>query len=85
MSHSGSYHVFEPRPGELARSALKDLHGAIPAADGSDRYRLVDHDVGGVMPGTRDECLDAAEHAWWAWRRPNSRPSASPLPSTLRD
>jgi len=65
MSHYGNYHVFEPRPGELARSALKDLHGAIPAADGSARYRLVDHDAGVVMTGTRDECLDSVEQAWW--------------------
>lgn len=33
MSQSGSYHVFEARPGELGRSVLKDLHGAIPAAE----------------------------------------------------
>ena len=65
ISRSGSYHVFEPRPGELARSALKDLHGAIPAAGGSAGYRLVDHDAGIVMSGTRDECLDTVEHAWW--------------------
>lgn len=65
MSQSGSCHVFEPRPGELGRSVLKDLHGAIPAAEGSARYRLVDHDAGIVMTGTRDECLDAVEHAWW--------------------
>jgi hypothetical protein len=64
MSHS-TYHVFEPRPGELARSALKDLDGALSATDGSAPYRLVDRDGRGVMAGTRDECLDAVEHAWW--------------------
>jgi hypothetical protein len=65
MRYYGNYHVFEPRPGELASSALKELYGAIPAADGSARYRLVDHGAGVMMTGTRDECLDSVEHAWW--------------------
>lgn len=65
MSHYGSYHVFDPRSGDLARSALQDLNGAIPTAGGSDRYRLVDHDAGVLMTGTRDECLDSVERAWW--------------------
>ena len=65
MSYFGNYHVFEPRPGQLARIVLKDLHGAIPAAGGSARYRLVDHGAGVVTAGTRDECLDAVEQAWW--------------------
>jgi len=37
MSYHGNYHVFEPRPGELACGALKDLGGAFPVADRSAR------------------------------------------------
>lgn len=65
MSYYGNYHVFEPRPGELARDALEAFSGALLATEGTARYRLIDHDDGVVMTGTRDECLDAVELAWW--------------------
>lgn len=59
------YQVFEPRPGELARSALRGAPGVIAHADGSTTYRVVDHRGGVVKAGTRDECLDMVERAWW--------------------
>jgi hypothetical protein len=59
------YQVFEPRPGELARSALRGAAGMITRADGSTPYRVVDHRGGVVKAGTRDECLDMVERAWW--------------------
>ena len=61
---SSYFPAFEPRPGELAREALKDLAGRLGAADGA-KYRVVDREGGVVANGSRDDCLDFVERAWW--------------------
>src|SRR5487761_1122980 len=61
-----SYHVFEPRPGELARDAI--LHrsrGAISPRGGDVPYRVVDSNGGIELVGSRDQCIDFVELAWW--------------------
>ena len=61
-----SYHVFEPRPGELARDAiLRRSHGALPQRGGGAPYRVVDVSGGIELTGSRDECIDFVEVAWW--------------------
>ena len=60
-----SYHVFEPRPGELARDAIHRSRGAISLQGGSAPYRVVDINGGVEFAGTRDQCIDFVELAWW--------------------
>ena len=62
-----SYHAFEPRPGELARDILLH-HGqrSILPGDGAAPYRVIDVlSMGLEFAGTRDQCIDFVERAWW--------------------
>jgi hypothetical protein len=60
-----SYHVFEPRPGELARQAIERSRGAISPNGGEAPWRVVDFDGRVEFEGTRNQCIDFVEHAWW--------------------
>ena len=60
-----SYHAFEPRQGELAREAIRRSRGLISVQDGDAPYRVVDINGGVEFTGTRDQCIDFVELAWW--------------------
>ncbi len=60
-----SHHVFEPRPGELVRDAISRSHGTIALHGGDTRYRVVDLSRGTEFIGSRDQCIDFVELAWW--------------------
>jgi len=60
-----SYHVFEPRPGELARAAIQRCGGTLSPQGGDTPYRVVDISNGTEFTGTRDQCIDFVELAWW--------------------
>jgi hypothetical protein len=60
-----SYHAFEPRPGELAQDAVHRSRGDISIQGGDAPYRVVDINGGVELAGTRDQCIDFVELAWW--------------------
>jgi hypothetical protein len=69
-----SYHVFEPRPGELAREAIHRSHGSISQEGGEALYRVVDFDGEVEFAGTRDQCIHFVELAWWRAETAPSNP-----------
>ena len=69
-----SYHVCEPRPGELAREAIHRSRGSISLEGGEAPYRVVDFDGGVEFAGTRDQCIDFVELAWWRAETAPSNP-----------
>ncbi|MGA7910002.1 MAG: hypothetical protein WCC30_00415 [Candidatus Dormiibacterota bacterium] len=60
-----SFHVFEPRPGELARAFIDRSEGAL-SEQGATRYRVVRIGRTVEFEGTRDACIDFVERAWWS-------------------
>jgi len=60
------YHAFQPRPGELVRDViLRRSRGAVRPQGGDAPYRVVDFAGGTEFAGTRDQCIDFVELAWW--------------------
>ena len=60
-----SFHVFEPRPGELARAFIDETRGTVPEQRAEARYRIVRSGRAVEFEGTRIACLDFVESAWW--------------------
>ena len=60
-----SFHVFEPRPGELARAFIEETQGAVQEQHAEASYRIVRIGRAVEFEGTRDACLDFVERAWW--------------------
>ncbi len=61
-----SFHVFEPRPGELARAFIDRSEGALSEHGVAARYRVVRAGRTVAFEGTRDACIDFVESAWWS-------------------
>jgi hypothetical protein len=61
-----SFHVFEPRPGELARAFIDQSRSALPEQRAEARYRVVRIGRTVEFEGARDACLDFVERAWWS-------------------
>lgn len=53
-----SFHVFEPRPGELARAFIDRSEGALSEHGVAARYRVVRAGRTVAFEGTRDACID---------------------------
>lgn len=61
-----SFHVFEPRPGELAHAFIDQSEGALSEQGAAARYRVVRIGRTVEFEGTRDACIDFVESAWWS-------------------
>ena len=60
-----SFHAFEPRPGELARTFIDQSRGPVSEQRAEASYRVVRIGRSVEFEGTRDACLDFVERAWW--------------------